>query len=103
MPASDLTPQIDASNFHLVFLYGDGKATLVSIPVAEYFRGTSEALNTVWQECRAKFSSLLTDEALTAIVVIDGLMVYNTYTAGMFRWLCGIGPNPNGSDPEWMG
>ena len=98
MQTSDLTPQIDASNIHVVFLFNAGQAKLASFSHHGY-----PALAPVLEQVSRLCPEDLNSPDLCSVVVIDGIQSVRTYTAQTFRWLCGVGPDPAGKDPSWMG
>ena len=45
---------------------------------------------------------LLLNGWIRHVVVIHGDEVHQ-YDPPRFRWLCGVGPEPDNKDPDWMG
>ena len=97
VPREDQMPHIDTSKVHLVFLFNAGTAKLAT------FDSTAKPLSDVLQEVSKHCPDDVNSPELAAVVVIDGLQADHLYTAGMFRWLAGVGPDPQRRDPSWMG
>ena len=92
---SDLTPQIDASKVHVTLLYGDGHAELATFQAQPRISETLELVARL-------LPKQVADPQLAAVVVIEGASA-QLFSAPTFRWLCGVGPDPTGADPNWMG
>lgn len=96
METSDLTPQIDASDFRFAFIF----LSVGADPEMVLVNGNAKLTDTLLDLSRSH-ADLLNSERLRKVVVIEGYDFAQMYDVATFRWLCGMGPNKN--DPNWMG
>ena len=99
MPASEISTlnrTAPVSYVRVVFLYDHGHSRIISTPACERI---TETLEKVAREQ----PSALSGTGLQAAVVIEGYDSAQLFSAATFRWLCGVGPDPAGKDPNWMG
>lgn len=84
-----------APRVHIVCVCRDDmEIRTVSLPVVE---------NDLAQTFRAAARSIPTiGKDLRYVVVIRGWDI-TRYEADRFLWLCGLGPDPDGKDKNWMG
>ncbi len=51
----------------------------------------------------SQYKMLLEQPLMKAVVVIQGYYTARVFDVKTFRWLCGVGPHPEGKDENWMG
>lgn len=96
MAASDLDSVNRTLYMRVVFLYDHGHSRTVSLRACERITETLEHV-------ARDHSTAIMDPNLQAVVVIDGYSSANLYRVETFRWLCGLGHDPTGKDPNWLG
>ena len=83
---------------HFLCLFPHGEKRIVTVKISNEQRIT-EALD----QFARLHPAIIADPQLESGVVIDGYDSAQLYSAATFRWLCGVGPDPQGKDPSWMG